>query len=510
MTGPPSLLAVGATCWRKSRADRASLLLDMADYFKAAKVAILNAKRSVHFLNWAFDPTTYFHPEPGCTGPENDQIGPFLRTLACERPELDIRILCWKSSLPIAATQNFFPHRARKCFNGTPVRFVLDSTVPLGACHHQKMIVIDDMIGFCGGGDIGPDRWDTPEHLDDDPRRHKTEGKGKCYESRHELMGLVDGAAAADLGALFRLRWRDATGETLPDFSPVESGHDPWPDCVEPDFQDIQVGLSRTVPKWRDRPDVRECQRLHLAAIGAAEHCIYLENQYFTSPLMAEALAARLEEPDGPEVVIISTAHSPSWFDQMTMDRTRSLFLQRLQASDHHGRLRAYAPVTAKGRTIIVHSKLAIIDDRLLRIGSANMNNRSAGFDTECDMSIEATTKAGRAKVVALRNRLIAHWLGETEETVEAAHRKAGCATRMIDALQLEQRGRLRPIQPRPIGPFANFVATFHLGDPANPRDSWRPWGRRRALEEQLAQRARELDRVGLESPVEELSPETV
>ena len=33
------------------------------------------------------------------------------------------------------------------------------------------------------------------------------------------------------------------------------------------------------------------------------------------------------------------------------------------------------------------------IDDTLLRIGSANINNRSMGFDTECDLSLEA---AGR------------------------------------------------------------------------------------------------------------------
>ena len=54
--------------------------------------------------------------------------------LVRERPELDIRILCWKSALPVSATQHFFPHRAKQCFKGTPVRFRLDATVPNGAC----------------------------------------------------------------------------------------------------------------------------------------------------------------------------------------------------------------------------------------------------------------------------------------------------------------------------------------------------------------------------------------
>ena len=84
----------------------------------------------------------------------------------------------------------------------------------MGACHHQKVIVIDDEMAFCGGGDIAPDRWDTCEHEDDDPRRQKTAGKD--YESRHETMSAVDGDAARALGVLFRMRWERCLGEVLP------------------------------------------------------------------------------------------------------------------------------------------------------------------------------------------------------------------------------------------------------------------------------------------------------
>ena len=82
-------------------------------------------------------------------------------------------------------------------------------------------------------------------------------------------------------------------------------------------------GVSRTCGAWREHPRCARCEALHLASIRAAKRCIYMENQYFTSPLIAEALAARLREPDGPEVVLVSTEHSPSYFDQVTMDRTR-------------------------------------------------------------------------------------------------------------------------------------------------------------------------------------------
>ena len=314
---------------------------------------------------------------------------------------MDVRILCWDSSFPIAATQNFFPIIDHRVFRGTPVKFVLDSKVPFGACHHQKMIVIDDAVAFCGGADIGPDRWDTPEHLDDDPRRIKAPEEVTFFDSRHEVMSLVDGPAAHALGALFRQRWQRATGETMAEPMPVPP--DAWPEFVAPQMRDIEVGISRTAPAWRHEPGVREIERLTLASISAARKTIYMENQYFTSPLVAEALASRLTEPDGPEVVLVSTQHSPSYFDQITMDRTRAQFMQRLRSVDKFCRFHAYAPTTALGRIIIVHAKLAIIDDTLLRVGSANMNNRSTGFDTECDLAFQPEG-ANRAFVTALRD----------------------------------------------------------------------------------------------------------
>ncbi|MEO8811954.1 MAG: phospholipase D-like domain-containing protein [Caulobacteraceae bacterium] len=482
------LLVPDCTCWRLASAERATMFIDMADYFLAAKAAMSKAKRSIHLLNWAFEANTRFDPQPGCAGPDDDRFGPFLKSMAANNPDLDVRILCWDSALPVAATQHFFPMVDRRFFAGTKVRFVLDSKLPVGACHHQKMIVVDDSVAFCGGGDIGPDRWDTAAHLDDDPRREKTHMDNKCFDSRHEVMALVDGPPAMALGDLFRERWRRATGEALVAPAPVAA--EAWPDGVEPLFRDISVGISRTVAAWKGSPEVRESEALSLASIAAATRCIYMENQYFTSPVVAEALAARLEEADGPEVVLVSTQHSPSYFDQMTMDRTRSNFIKCLKTADRHGRFRVYSPVTALGRTIIVHAKLAIIDDRLLRVGSANINNRSTGFDTECDVSLETKGGGDQARIVAaIRVRLVAHWLGCSTDLVEEAIAREGGVGAGIEALRASGHCRLLPIEPEPLGPLATFIATFHLGDPVTPTDSWRPWKRRRRL-------ARELDRL--------------
>jgi phosphatidylserine/phosphatidylglycerophosphate/cardiolipin synthase-like enzyme len=480
--GDHMLLSPNTTCWRKETASRAALLIDMEAYFDAAMEAMSRAKHCVHLLNWAFEANTLFHPEPGCTGKDSDRIGNFLIALA-KNPDLDVRVLCWKSAMPVAATQHFFPFMDRKAFAGTQVKFVLDGKLPVGACHHQKMILVDDAIGFCGGGDIGPDRWDTPEHLDDNPRREKTRRDNKYFDSRHEVMGLVDGAAAAALGDLFRDRWKRATGETLSACPPVRRPK--WPGKIEPAFADIDAGISRTAAAWRDYSQIGENAALHVASIRAAKSCIYMESQYFTSPLIAAELAKRLAEPDGPEVILVSTEHSPSYFDQITMDRTRLAFIRILKDADRHGRFRAYSPVTTLGRTIIVHAKLTIIDDTLLRIGSANINNRSMGFDTECDLSLEAMgpgSTTNRAEITRFRNKLLAHWLGCVEAPVVEAIRAAGSVGEALETLRANGYCRLRPIELTPLNPLAALIAAYHLGDPIGPGDSWRPWKRKKAV----------------------------
>jgi len=474
-----SVLVPGETCWRIEAADRCALLIDTEAYFTALYEAFQKARRSILILGWSFDPRTRLFPD-GYDGPDDpDEVGHVLLRLAQERPELDIRLLIWKSALPIAATQEFFPHKARKWFEGSRVEFRLDDQVPMGACHHQKVVVIDDRLAFCGGGDIGVDRWDTPGHLEVDLRRIMPD-QG-IHAPRHEVMMMVDGDAARALGEHIRERWRCSSAHHDELSPPEDAGGDPWPHHVPPHLTHVNVSIARTAPRWRDQAPVDELRRLTLAAIAGAKQTIYLENQYFTSPVITEALARRLAEPDGPEVVLVSTGVSPSWFDKFAMDNARGAMLWRLRAADVFHRLRALYPSTAAGSTIIVHSKTSIFDDRLARVGSCNLNNRSYGFDTEIELAVEAQDDAHRLVIAAVRDRLVGHFLGYTGDAVgKARAEQGGSLVRAIDALNRE--GRLREIQPARRNPVADFVAAYHLGDPSSPADAWRPWRRRERL----------------------------
>lgn len=465
-----TVLVPGDTCWRVERADRLAVLMENETYFDALASALSKARRSVVVLGWQFDPRTRLDPETR-PGDRQAEIGHQLRMMVKSRPELDVRLLIWKSPLLIAASQGFYPHRAQGWFRKRMVEFRLDQPGPRGACHHQKVIVIDDAVAFCGGGDVSVDRWDSEAHSDDDLRR--AQPSGLISPPRHETMCVMDGAAARALGDLARERWFKATWErTLPD--PV--GSDPWPEGVEPDFTDVPVGIARTEPKHGGRAEVRENERLHVEAIRGARRLIYMENQYFTSPVIAAALAERLAEPDGPEVVLVSTGRSPSWFDSITMDTARAEVLFRLESADRHDRFSAFSPNTVGGQRIIVHAKVTVVDDRLLRIGSTNLNNRSLGMDTECDVAIAPETPAGQDAVRRFRHRTIGHFIGVTAEQFEAAEAILGSTGK---AMHQFDTGRLSALGAAPPSWIERTIAEFQLGDPISPSDAWRPWKRR-------------------------------
>jgi phosphatidylserine/phosphatidylglycerophosphate/cardiolipin synthase-like enzyme len=469
------LLKAGENCWRVETADRFAVLMENAAYFEALARALAKARRSILLLGWQFDPRTQLTPE-GAAHERGNEIGHLLRRLVRQNPELKVRLLIWRMPLPIAWSQDFFPQRAFDWFRRNPIDFRLDRARPIGACHHQKVVVIDNQVAFCGGGDVSVDRWDEAQHRDDDPRRCTP--TGILYPPRHEVMCVVDGAAARALGDLARRRWFDATGERLEPAAPADD--DGWPDGVTPDAVDVPMGIARTEPAWRGAAGVREAEILHLDAIARAKRLIYLENQYFTSPLIAAALAARLEEPEGPEVVVVSTARAPSWFDHFAMDSARRAILERLRRADVHGRFSAWTPLTRKGREIIVHAKMTTIDDRVLRIGSANLNNRSGGFDTECDVAIEAKHDSDPVSqfIRTHRSRSIAHFLGVDAEAFDWAH--AASATLAEAIRSMNAGGRLAALSPEPASRSARWMAEWQIGDPTTPADSWRPWRRRR------------------------------
>jgi phosphatidylserine/phosphatidylglycerophosphate/cardiolipin synthase-like enzyme len=162
----------------------------------------------------------------------------------------------------------------------------------------------------------------------------------------------------------------------------------------------------------------------------------------------------------------------------------------RLRAADVFGRFRAYFPKTSAGSTIIVHSKTSVFDDTLVRIGSANLNNRSFGFDTELELAVECDGEDACRQVAAFRDRLVGHFLGHTGDAVAKARAERGGLIGAIDALNRDDR--LQHLDPSRRTATEEFIAAYHVGDPADVSDSWR-LGRRR---DRLMREARELSQL--------------
>ncbi|WP_336491355.1 hypothetical protein [Methylobacterium nigriterrae] len=207
-------LRPGSTCWRRVPARRVALLHDGAAYFAAARRALVAARRSILLIGWSFDPRMCLRPD-GAGAASDETITALLRRLKAERPELEIRLLIWKMPWPLSAQKDLTPDEVRIAL-GSGIAYRADTTLPYGACQHQKFLVVDDSIAFCGGSDFEANRRDTPAHRDRDSRRLPT---GEAYPPRHDVMMLAD---------LARQRWLAATGGHPASVAPAGAILNPW------------------------------------------------------------------------------------------------------------------------------------------------------------------------------------------------------------------------------------------------------------------------------------------
>lgn len=459
----PSLFRDGVNCWRTARAERVALLVDGDEYFRAFRAAAEKARRSILLLAWDFNSRTQLHCGEDDGVPQ--VLGDFLNFLVRRRRALEVRVLIWDYPMIFGTDREFpsvyglgwKPHRR--------VRVRYDNTHPVTGSHHQKVMVVDDNVAFCGGLDLTCRRWDTHEHRPDDERRCE---EGSAYPPFHDAMMMVDGAAARSLGDLARDRWLLATGRRL---NAVGRAADAWPGEIEPAIRRVDVAIARTVPPSDGVEPVREVEALYFDMIAAARRTIYIENQYFTAHKLGEALAARLAEADGPEIVLVLRLLSHGWLEELTMENLRKAMIARLRAADRHGRFHVFYPHIdglADGKCIDIHSKVIVVDDQWLRVGSANISNRSMGFDTECDLAVEAGDRKDVSRAIGqFRNRLLAEHLGTEPALVERELGAHGSIGATVKSLGTAERS-LKRLDHEPEA--SNAVMTLaSLADPEQP-----------------------------------------
>jgi uncharacterized membrane protein YdjX (TVP38/TMEM64 family) len=285
----------------------------------------------------------------------------------------------------------------------------------------------------------------------------------------------VSGDCARALGDLACERWRRATGEEPRRAGPGDAD-DVWPAGLEADAQDVDVAIARTEPAFGGRDAVVEIRALHEDAIASARREIFAENQYFTSRTITNAFVSRLEAAHGPEIAVVSPYTQSGWLEISTMGALRARIHQRLRVADRHDRYRLYCPtlewVEPPHGCLNVHSKVLVVDDALLSIGSANLSERSLCVDTECNLVIEARGDPKLAAVISgFRDRLLAEHLACSREDVAAALAREGSLHRAIDALARPHARSLVPVEPKFDAALDALVPDPHVFDPERPLD---------------------------------------
>jgi len=460
--------------WRYAHARRVRVVIDGADYFDLIQKAMLKARQRILLIGWDFDTRIHLKRgrrwwQKGWRSQYPSRLGSFIVWLNNHRPDLEIRILKWSYGfLKFFGRGSMLIDLMRWAVHRR-IDFKFDTAHPVACSHHQKIVLIDDDFAVCGGIDMTTRRWDTREHLEEDPNRKRPDGTP--YGPWHDMTMMMEGDVAGELERLGRARWVRAGGKPLS--RPQPDPGSAWPDGLVPHFEDVEIGIARTRAAYDNDPKIDEIEILHVKHIAEAKKFIYIENQYFTSRTICEAIANRLAEPDPPEIVVVMPRTGEGWAEAAAMDPARDELVAALEELDANDQFHIYVPYTGD-TPIYVHAKLTIIDDRIIRIGSANLNNRSMGLDSECDVFIDCE-RPGNAKaeptIRRIRESLLTEHLGIFEEDVPYLIEKTGSMAAMIAYIGDRNRRHLRPLHPGNHDEISRELAARQTFDPEEPEE---------------------------------------
>ncbi len=287
--------------------------------------------------------------------------------------------------------------------------------------YHQKFMVLDGREAFVGGMNLRGTDWDTSEHLVFEPRRMDfatpPEDRLDVYHEqadpdtgpRKDYMLHLVGPSVEDVDEVFQARWHQQIADGVA-FSENSTPFEVATELpAEPAGVTVQVTV--TLPEPFHRASIIESW---LSAIRTAEHYIFIEDQYWRMPILNDAIAARMHER--PELLLLVVTKPVSeWTDPgcRWTHETHAFFRAAFPTRYATYQLRAFDDRVAcsfcwdetdgEFRDIDVHSKLLIVDDRFLSLGSCNKNNRGLLYEGEMNLAVldDAFVSAARARIVA-------------------------------------------------------------------------------------------------------------
>jgi phospholipase D1/2 len=446
-----ALLQPGRTAWRTSSSDAAGVLVDAADYYHAFYWAASRARRSILISGWEFDSGVRLLRGADAPAGAEVRLLKFLDGLCARAPDLHVCLLAWDFHVVLAAEREWLQRVFFHWLTHERFHFRVDNAPVAGGSLHQKFVVIDGRLAFVGGMDLRHACWDDRRHLAVNPER---ESRGRPHKAYHDVQAyLAGGAAPMALEQYFFQRWQRAGG-TLPALAPPLPGRADYRPRGALALGRTRVGLSRTEPH-RHGVTIREVEGLLESAVTASERLIYVETQYFSSRRMCEALVGRMRDRARPrlELVLVLNERAEALKEEVAVGLRQLAIIEELRrtAAETGHALGCYVslPDGAAGEeaeTTYIHSKLLVVDDRFLTIGSANFTNRSMGIDSELHVAWEADAGDMRLqrRIRRVRVSLLAEHTGAaTRADVRGLVAVDGLIAR-LDALTEARGARLR------------------------------------------------------------------
>lgn len=440
------ILDTPGTSWVRERVDEAAVLVDADDYYTMFHACAERAERSILLAGWQFDSEVALLLGAAAEGRGEVRLLRFLNELCARNPELRVYMLAWDFSVVFSMEREWLQRVAFDWRTHRNLRFEFDACAIAEGSHHQKFAVVDESIAFVGGTDLCDHRWDRREHREPDDLRRDLDGH--LYPPYHEVHAYFTGPAVRPLTAFFRRRWACAAGEDL-EISPP-----PAPLAVPLrrglPLASREVAIARTEAAGELGP-CEEIRALLVAAIGAAERTIYAETQYLSARAVADALVARMRDATRPrlDVVFVIPQATEAFKETVAVGVSQARLIERLRrvARETGHNLGFYVTVagTADGGEVAtyIHSKLMVVDDRFLTLGSANLANRSMGVDTELNLAFEAEDEESAARIRAVRVSLLGEHLGARDDEVAGLVDANGLVAR-LDAVCRARSHRLR------------------------------------------------------------------
>lgn len=354
------------------------------------------------------------------------------------------------------------------------------------ASYHQKFMVVDHEVAFVGGMNLRKVDWDTVDHEVFEPRRmnfgataadrEAVAAKKKLPDNgpRKDYMVRIDGPAAQDVADVFHKRWTQAVEDGV-EYSKNATDFEVATDIAERDGG-VEVQITATLPDPIAEHAIIETW---LNAIARAKTYVYIEDQYFRAPMLNDALLERMREVPNLKLVVITkpinewtdpgcyhTYESAELFAAAFPDRF--LFLQ-LRSFDTQVVL-GFDETDAHFVDMDVHSKMFIVDDRFMSVGSCNKNNRGVIYEGELNVAV-----LDDAWVRSERRRILAGILGASNVADDPAAwfqqlKSAALANDAVyarwddEGFDLDLDGAPLPTAYRPKG----FVYTLPFGDPTD------------------------------------------